>query len=41
MRKTMEVKAYLEEITMKLKNENRASSAKVYTDYRGPFFERN
>lgn len=34
----MEVKAYLE-ITMKIKNENRASAAKVYTDYRGPFLK--
>ena len=32
----MEAKAYLE-ITMWIKEENRASAAKVYTDYRTPF----
>ncbi len=32
----MEAKAYLE-ITMWIKNENRAAAAKVYTDYRTPF----
>lgn len=32
----MEAKAYLE-ITMWIKEENRASAAKVYTGYRAPF----
>ncbi len=32
------IKAYLE-ITMVIKEENRAKAAKVYTDYRGPFLQ--
>lgn len=34
----MKVNAYLE-ITMKIEGANRASAAKVYADYRGPFLE--
>jgi hypothetical protein len=34
----MKVNAYLE-ITMKIKEANRADAAKVYTDYRSPFLE--
>ena len=34
----MKVKAYLE-ITMVIKPENRAAAAKVYNDYRKPFFD--
>lgn len=34
----MKVSAYLE-ITMKIKEENRPSAAKVYTDYRQPFLD--
>jgi hypothetical protein len=32
----MEVRAYLE-ITMKINSENRATAAKIYSDYRTPF----
>lgn len=35
----MEAKAYLE-ITMWIKEENRTSAAKVYTDYRTPFLNK-
>lgn len=34
----MKVNAYLQ-ITMKIEQSNRADTAKVYTDYRGPFLE--
>lgn len=34
----MKVNAYLQ-ITMKIKNENRAAAAKVYNDYRKPFLD--
>ena len=34
----MKVKAYLQ-IIMKIKSENRAAAAKVYSDFRKPFLE--
>lgn len=34
----MKVKAYLQ-ITMKISNDNRPATAKVYTDYRQPFLD--